>query len=404
MSLILLIDLDDTLISNSMDTFIPAYLHALGSNLAEFGDPESIISKLLSATDIMMKNDSPDITLKEKFDQNYYPQIGVEYDEIQPAINDFYSNHFPSLQKHTESRNEAIELVQRAFERGYKVVIATNPLFPITAIHQRLNWGNLSPDSFDFSVITSYENFHFAKPNPAYFAEILAQIGWSDLPVIMIGNDKQADIDPAREFGLATFWVHKEEDSTDNHSSNHPPSGIGWLNGILDWIDAQPIESLRPQFDSPTAITAILKSTPAALSTITQWINPETWNTSMNQEEWSSTEIICHLRDVDQEIYIPRIKTILSANNSFIEAVDADKWAEERRYREQDGASALQEFIQHRLKLLEILASVKQKEWKKEARHTIFGPTSLKELFRISARHDRLHIQQLFQTLQSVRE
>jgi hypothetical protein len=306
---------------------------------------------------------------------------------------------FPSLQNLSESRNDAIELVQNAFDRGYKVAVATNPVFPRTAINHRLSWGNLSPETFDFDMITSYEDFHFAKPNPAYYAEILAQMGWLELPVIMIGNDKHADIDPARELGMATFWVGQEIGSLKNPFKNGPPSGVGELVEILDWIDKQSIDDFQPQFESKNAITAILKSTPAALGTITRGMTKETWSTRANPDEWSPTEIICHLRDVDQEIYIPRIKTILSSENSFIEAIDADKWAEERKYHEQDGEAALQEFIKHRMQLLEILESTEIREWNKEARHTIFGPTTLRELYRISARHDRLHIQQLSHTL-----
>ncbi len=399
MSLILLIDLDDTLISNSMDTFIPAYLNALGNHLADFGEPKLFISELLAATQIMIKNDSPETTLKAKFDQVYYPQIGIKYDEIHPSIEDFYANAFPSLINLTESRNTAIELVQNALDRGYKIAIATNPIFPRTAINQRLRWGNLSPEIFDFILVTSYEDFHFAKPNPAYFAEILAQTGWLELPVIMIGNDKDADICPARELGLATFRIDQDTNSLNNPNNNGPPSGRGDLSEVLDWIDEHPLEKFQPQFESKNAITAILKSTPAALDTITRGMPKETWAKSANQGEWSPTEIICHLRDVDKDIYLPRIKTILSKENPFIEAIDADKWAEERKYYLQDGEIALQEYITHRLQLLEILESTEDKELEKEARHTILGPTTLLELFKISARHDRLHIQQIFHTL-----
>jgi len=379
-----------------MDTFIPAYLHALGQHLAEFGDPNELITKLLKATQTMMENNSPGTTLKEKFDQTYYPQIGIDYNELHPVIEDFYSNCFPSLQSLTKSRKDAIELVQKAFMRGYEVAVATNPVFPRTAINQRLEWGDLSPEIYNFATITSYEDFHFAKPNPAYFAEILAQIGWPELPVIMIGNDINADINPAKELGLATFWINQNNDSHKKLIKNEPPSGTGELVEFLDWIDEKPLDHFHPQFESQSAITAILKSTPAALGTITQGMSPKEWSLKVNPNEWSPTEVICHLRDVDNEIYLPRIKKILSTENSFIEAIDADKWAEERKYHEQNGESALQEFIKYRIELLEILETTHNGQWKKETRHTIFGPTTLLELNRISARHDRLHIQQLF--------
>jgi FMN phosphatase YigB (HAD superfamily) len=399
MSLTLLIDLDDTLITNSMDSFIPVYLEALGNHLAEHGDPELLIGKLRVATEQMIKNNRPDFTLQKTFDENYFPHIGVDYEILQPAFDDFYSHHFPSLKYLTEPRKEAVTLVQEAFSRGYQVVIATNPLFPESAIYQRLDWGNLSPDSYDYSIVTTYEYFHYAKPNLAYYAEILAQIGWIDSPVVMIGNDFQADIEPARSLGLATYFVENNNGYTKSPSNLGVPFGHGGLDTILDWIDLQSLENLEPQFESPSAINAILHSTAAALDTLTQTITEQTWNVHVRSDEWGPTEILCHLRDVDQEIYLPRIKSLLSEDNPFIEAIDADQWAVERNYKEQDGQKAFHEFMDHRKKILDIILSFEQKDWEKEARHTIFGPTTMLELLRIYARHDRLHIQQIHQAL-----
>ena len=403
MTLSLLIDLDDTLISNQMDTFIPVYLEALGKRLAEHGDSELLIAKLLAATERMMHNARPDFTLKETFDENYYPQIGIAYESLQPVIDDFYANYFPSLKDLTKPRKEAVAFIKEAFKRGYQIAIATNPLFPKSAIYQRLNWGNLSPDTYEYSLVTTYENFHYAKPNPAYFAEILAHMGWIDGPVVMVGNDIQADIEPAREIGLATYWIENGNGYAKLTSDDALLFGHGGLGTIMDWIDSQPIEYLQPKFDIPKAVTATLYSTPAALNTLVQEIPEEVWNSHGNSDEWGPTEVICHLRDVDQEIYLPRIKSILSEDNPFIEAIDADQWAEERGYKKQDGYKAFSEFMSHRKKILDIISTFEQEEWNKEARHTIFGPTTMLELLQIYARHDRLHIQQIHQALDNMK-
>jgi FMN phosphatase YigB (HAD superfamily) len=403
MSLILLIDLDDTLITNQMDTFIPVYLEALGNRLSKYSDPEILITNLLVATERMMRNTQPDFTLKEIFDKNYYPQIGIEYETLQPAIDDFYANHFPSLKNLTKPRLEGVAFVQEAFKRGYQIAIATNPLFPKSAVYQRLDWGNLSPDNYEYSIVTTYEDFHYAKPNPAYFAEILAQMGWFNKPVVMIGNDILNDIEPARGIGLPTYWVENGNSYAKFFSDDILPSGHGGLATIMDWIDSQSFENLQPKFDSPIAITAILYSTPAALNTITREMAEEVWNFHRKDDEWGPTEVMCHLRDIDQEIYLPRINSILSEDNPFIEAIDADQWAEERGYKKQNGHKALAEFINNRKKILDIISTFQQEEWDKEARHTIFGPTTMLELLQIYARHDRLHIQQIHQTLDDIK-
>ncbi len=399
MNLTLLIDLDDTLLSNSTDTFIPAYLSALGNYLESFGNPEILITTLLKATNVMMNNDHPNMTLKESFDENFYPKLGVNIKDVQNTIDNFYKEEYPSLKTLTEKKPDAIDLVQEAQQRGYSISIATNPLFPKTAIHQRLDWAGLSVDSYSFSIVSTYEEFHFAKPNPAYFFEILALNGWQDQPVIMVGNDPHADINPARELGIATYLVTETNDYTHSSINNSLPHGNGKLNNIIRWIDEQPIDKLFPKIDSPVAIMANLKSTPAAFATMTKLLTSEKWKESHNEDEWSPVEILCHLRDVDIEINVPRLKLILSESNPFIEAVDADRWAEERDYKIEDGPSVLKEFIESRLELLEILSTLENNAWGKEARHTIFGPTTLLELFKIIARHDRLHTQQIHKTL-----
>ena len=401
MSLTLLIDLDDTLLGNSTDLFIPAYLDALGNYLKAYAKPEVLISTLLEATTVMMNNDHPNITLKESFDENFYPKLGVAYNDVQSAIDDFYNEKYPSLKTLTEQRPNAIELIQEAQQRGYSISIATNPLFPKTAIHQRLDWADLPVDSYSFSIISTYEEFHFAKPNPAYFFEILALAGWQDQPVIMVGNDLHADINPAREIGIATYLVTEENGYAHSMINKSLPSGNGKLNNLIDWLDEQPIDKLIPKFDSPVAIMANLKSTPAALATMTKSLTSEKWKKSNTEDEWSPVEILCHLRDVDSEINILRLKTILSESNPFIKAVDADKWAEERKYKIEDGPSVFNEFVESRLELLEILSTLENNTWEKAARHTIFGPTTLFELLKIIARHDRLHIQQIHKILEN---
>ncbi|MGD8458341.1 MAG: hypothetical protein PVF83_18340, partial [Anaerolineales bacterium] len=68
-----------------------------------------------------------------------------------------------------------------------------------------------------------------------------------------------------------------------------------------------------------------------------------------------------------------------------------------------DGKKVLAEFINNRKNILDIISNFEGSDWKKEARHTIFGPTTMLELLQIYARHDRLHIQQIHQTLNTIK-
>jgi len=400
--MILLIDLDDTLLANDMDVFIPAYLQKLGSHLASLYDPPKLIQQLLAATQSMLTNTDPGSTLRELFDKDFYPVLGLDYDTATISINDFYENIFPELEKVTQKIDSAFDLISESLKSGFKVIIATNPLFPRAAITQRLIWAGLEEFIDDFEIITSYENFHFAKPNPAYYAEILAQIGWPEEPIIMIGNDKELDIEAANKLGIATYWVNPNSKVIHpNILDGQPASAEGDLSGVFDFIKNSPSEYFKSQFKSPDSIMAILLSTPASLKTLLSSKILVNDNQMINGKTWGVREILCHLRDVDNEINIPRIKLILEEEDQFIAAIEADSWAVDREYSKQDPTQALVDFIIARKEILSILSEFDEKSWQRTARHSIFGPTTMKELLQITARHDRLHINQLLNIIRN---
>jgi FMN phosphatase YigB (HAD superfamily) len=400
MNLTLLLDLDDTCLGNSMDTFIPAYLQALGEYVTEFISPEELLPVLLSSIRQMVDNNSPDRTLKQAFDQAFYPQIGINQQDLKELFDAFYIEKFPSLKKLTQFRPEAVNMVDEAFNRGYTVAIATNPLFPRSAIVQRLEWAGLSPQKYNFSLIPSYETAYFAKPNLSFFTEILSLLGWPEGPVVMVGDDFHHDIAPARQLGMGTFWITIGSDSPADNSDD--TSGSGPVEELLPWIDSTQGEVLYPDLSRIEAMLAVLRSSPAVLNAFSKDLTASSWIEHPQPGEWNFTEILCHLRDVDIEVNQPRIDKVLKEPNPFLPGIDTDKWAEERLYYCQNGLTALKDFISSRIQLLDILQDLKPEDWQRQARHAIFGPTSIKELVSIIVGHDRIHIQQAFRSLGEV--
>jgi hypothetical protein len=124
------------------------------------------------------------------------------------------------------------------------------------------------------------------------------------------------------------------------------------------------------------------------------------WQDQPRPGEWSLTEIACHLRDVEREVNLPRLRKVLEENNPFLAGEVTDRWVEERKYSRQDGRAALAEFTAARKETLDLLNTL-QAEWSRPARHAIFGPTTLQELVGFVAEHDRAHIQQVWKTIQA---
>jgi len=393
-TLTLLVDLDDTLLGNNMETFVPAYLGALGKHTADFTPPDVMVKTILAATQRMFENTCPSRTLKAAFDSHFYPPQGLVEAEVRDQINQFYAEKFPFLKKTTHYRPEAVEFIQAAFERGYQIGIATNPIFPLTAIVQRLDWAGLPPEKYPFSLIPSYETFHFAKPNPAYFAEFLGKIGWPDGPIVVVGNDLDHDVRGARQMGIPVFWI--SEGVENPPEGVPPPTKAGQLPDILPWLDVTPPDDLHPDFSLPSALMAILRGSPAALHGLLAEIPSPKWSQRPQADEWSLTEIAVHLRDVEREVNLPRLRIILEEVNPFISGADTDSWAEERSYIDQNGPEAFKEFLAARVETLTLLDQLEPSDWKRPFRHAIFGPTELKELLRISADHERLHGRQIF--------
>jgi HAD superfamily hydrolase (TIGR01549 family) len=203
----ILLDLDDTLLGNSMATFLPAYFQALTRYVAHIIPPEDLLSRLLQATEVMQANDGTGLTNEETFAEAFYPAIGQERADLEPILRQFYAEEFHELRGLTQPRPAARRLVAWAFERGLQVAIATNPLFPRSPIEQRLEWAGVPVTEFDYSLVTTYENMHATKAHPAYYREILARLGREPSECLMVGDDWEHDIVQAGSVSVPGYWI-----------------------------------------------------------------------------------------------------------------------------------------------------------------------------------------------------
>src|SRR5581483_2185930 len=291
MILTLLLDLDDTLLNTNMDAFVPAYFQALAKHLGGRVRPEAMLPALMSGTQLMLASNDPSRTLQEVFEADFYPKLGVPKSELNDLIEDFYDNVFPSLGSVTKKRAGAVELVEWALAKGYRVAIATDPLFPRKATYHRIRWAGLEPERFD--LISSFETFHFSKSHPAYFAEVLGRLGWPDGPVLMVGNDVERDLAPAQRLGLMTYHIDAE-----SASRSGPEAGRrGNLHDLRSWLESADLPSLEPSFKTKEAILAIMASTPGVMKSLMSDLPQASWSDEPSSDDWAVIEVLCHLRD-----------------------------------------------------------------------------------------------------------
>jgi HAD superfamily hydrolase (TIGR01549 family) len=235
-----LFDLDDTLLGNELDGFMTGYFSLLSEYARPIMDAVSFLEKLVAATRSTIHNTDPQLTNADVFWERFLGATDLDRNELEPFFFRFYETEFPRLRAATHTVPAATEVVQQSFKRGLKVVIATNPLFPRMAIEQRLAWAGVPVTIYDYDLVTTYENMHAAKPQPAYYEEILAEIDVQPGDALMVGDDWKNDIIPAHAVGLHTYWV-AESDAT--RPDDLPINGQGDLAQLAQlmasgWLEA----------------------------------------------------------------------------------------------------------------------------------------------------------------------
>ena len=201
----ILFDLDDTLLTTNLDTFLPGYFQLLSAKLSALVPPKSLIEALMASTRLMSDPHDPALTNQQVFDADFFPRIGVAESALRPLFEEFYRDDFPRLRSLTSPRPEARAVVQAAFRCCRHVVIATQPVFPLVAIQQRMDWAGIG--DLPYRLVTGYENMHTCKPMPDYYLEIASFLGCPPEECLMVGNDPTQDISPADRAGMATYWI-----------------------------------------------------------------------------------------------------------------------------------------------------------------------------------------------------
>jgi len=230
----LLFDLDGTLLNIDMDIFLRHYFVAMIKKAGELGykDYKNLGEQVYRSTDVMLANRCANTMNEEAFMLDFLAACSTPEQETRDFFNHFYQFDFPRLQQYCSPFPGVAEMMSRVFKKGYKVVIASNPVFPLAATQQRMDWAGVG--HLPFELITSYENMHFTKPHLEYYQEICARIGVEPSDCLMIGNDVDEDL-PAGRIGMKTFLV--EDMLIDKGQSGLVPDWRGKLTDLFEFLD-----------------------------------------------------------------------------------------------------------------------------------------------------------------------
>ncbi len=226
-------DLDGTLLPMDQDVFIKTYIGGLCKHMIPQGfEPKQLAYTTWQSTGAMIQNDGSS-TNETVFWQHFASVYGADARKWERYFDEFYQTTFPTLHTACGFDPKAGPLIKTLKQMGYKVVLATNPLFPAIATENRMRWAGL--EKSDFLLYTTYENSRHCKPNPDYYRDILDAVGAKPEECLMVGNDATEDL-VAETLGMKVFLVTGCLINKENKDISAYPQGD--LDALLKFIQS----------------------------------------------------------------------------------------------------------------------------------------------------------------------
>lgn len=199
-----LFDLDGTLLQVDMQRFIPEYVEGLAEFCADLAERRRFTDVVLKATGALLRSQQGESSNQQLFLSAIERHLAISPDLFQQRLQHYCVEGLPALAALITPHPLVPRILRGCFERGLKVVIATNPVFPRPLVEARLAWGGMA--DFAFDLVTSYENCRYCKPHPGYFEDILQTLELAPVHCLMVGNDTEHDL-AAKQAGIATYLL-----------------------------------------------------------------------------------------------------------------------------------------------------------------------------------------------------
>ena len=228
-------DLDGTLLPMDLDEFLNAYFKAIGTYVHQLGYDTASFSAGFSRGLKAMGHHDPSITNAQAFWGEFFECVSGDQQDWSDVILRFYTQEFPKLGADVVPNPACAHVVNVLASKGYPLVLATMPYFPLPAVLSRLSWAGV--DASLFARLTHYENSRSAKPGLHYYAEQLVACGIEANEILMVGNNTVEDLSFS-QMGAHVFI-------TTDYLLN--PSGVdladvehGSMEQFARWVDDLP--------------------------------------------------------------------------------------------------------------------------------------------------------------------
>jgi len=137
-----------------------------------------------------------------------------------------------------------------------------------------------------------------------------------------------------------------------------------------------------------------LRAAPGRVERLMEKASRKTLMHRPQAERWSVAEILAHLAEAEL-VFAYRIRMILSADGTPIQAYDQDIWQANAGYLRKNPARGLGFFKTIRENNVAFLKSLRQADWTKYGIHSERGRESIEKLVQLMAGHDVNHLRQI---------
>src|ERR1700674_4763063 len=154
-----------------------------------------------------------------------------------------------------------------------------------------------------------------------------------------------------------------------------------YIKRISGHVEGQ--EPLKVQAATPKKLERLIKGVPAAKL-----------HKRPAPEKWSVAEILAHLADSEM-VRSWRMRQILGAPGTPIQAFDQNVWAISGHYEKRDPRKSVELFRVLREANLALLKSLTPEQWKHHGMHAERGKETIEHIVRMFAGHDLNHTKQV---------
>ena len=139
---------------------------------------------------------------------------------------------------------------------------------------------------------------------------------------------------------------------------------------------------------------SVMAATPKKLVRLLKGVSRKTMFRRPAPDKWSIGEILAHLADAETS-YAWRIRQMLAANGTLVQAYDQDTWARIFEYPKQDPNLSLEGYRIQRERNVALLRAVPKEMWENFGMHEERGRETITRLTEMVAGHDINHVRQI---------